>query len=462
VYNSQISNNVGIQNTSHRGLNFNKTTLAPKTTLSGEGFVDIIKSVYEKGSALKRGAEMLSDAYSSELGTAFRNALPSSDASARPGYAGEKHTILKLSNGKYGVANYMGPNTNLLERLRKGDPPRTECDRASQAHDIRYALAMNTNDVRRADNIMMTKVREIERNRGDAPQNIAQAKLIRAKMITEDMGLIRKDAFSGELSNKTIPDKDRMTLMSKLGPLSQEGYGLSQAGTALLPGDALKIKILKDLMKKKNKLKGSGSSSASRDLGKSYKLLGNGYMAGAGIEDITNFVVNKIIPELMRMVGISKDVLPVEQLVSIIKKSLEMAKSGNLVTVIAHLAKTILPILIHGKLRSTRGGGKKKLMKGKGLMDFLGKHKDMLLQTLSKGLLEAFKIYLNHHSKQAGSGVIFTGSGKKKLKGAGFWDDFKKGFLSVFKPGAKILGTIATAVGVPEIGIPLKILGDVL
>jgi hypothetical protein len=321
---------------------------------------------------------------------------------------------------------------------------------------------MNTNDVRRADNIMMTKVREIERNRGDAPQNIAQAKLIRAKMITEDMGLLRKDAFSGELSNKTIPDKDRMTLMSKLGPLSQEGYGLSQAGTALLPGDALKIKILKDLMKKKNKLKGSGSSSASRDLGKSYKLLGNGYMAGAGIEDITNFVVNKIIPELMRMVGISKDVLPVEQLVSIIKKSLEMAKSGNLVTVIAHLAKTILPILIHGKLRSTRGGGKKKLMKGKGLMDFLGKHKDMLLQTLSKGLLEAFKIYLNHHSKQAGSGVIFTGSGKKKLKGAGFWDDFKKGFLSVFKPGAKILGTIATAVGVPEIGIPLKLLGEVL
>ena len=213
-------------------------------------------------------------------------------------------------------------------------------------------------------------------------------------------------------------------------------------------------------MKKKNKLKGSGSASVSRDLGNSYKLLGNGYMAGAGIEDITNFVVNKIIPELMRMVGISKDVLPVEQLVSIIKKSLEMAKSGNLVTVIAHLAKTILPILIHGKFRSTRGGGKKKLMKGKGLMDFLGKHKDMLLQTLSKGLLEAFKIYLNHHFKQAGSGVIFTGSGKKKLKGTGFWDDFKKGFLSVFKPGAKILGTIATAVGVPEIGIPLKILGD--
>ena len=119
VYNSQINSNVGIQSTSHRGLNFNKPT---KTTLSGEGFVDIIKSVYEKGSTLKRGAEMLSDAYSSELGTSLRNALPSSDSSARPGYAGEKHAILKLSNGKYGVANYMGPHTNLLERLRKGDP----------------------------------------------------------------------------------------------------------------------------------------------------------------------------------------------------------------------------------------------------------------------------------------------------------------------------------------------------
>jgi hypothetical protein len=92
VYNSQINSNVGIQNTS-RGLNFNKPTLVHKTTLSGEGFVNIIKSVYEKGTALKRGAEMLSDVYSSELGTSFRNSIPSSDASARPGYYGEKHTI---------------------------------------------------------------------------------------------------------------------------------------------------------------------------------------------------------------------------------------------------------------------------------------------------------------------------------------------------------------------------------
>ncbi len=39
--------------------------------------------------------------------------------------------------------------------------------------------------------------------------------------------------------------------------------------------------------------------------------------------------------------------------------------------------------------------------------------------------------------------------------GGSFFKDFYKGFKMVFKPGAKILGTVATAVGAPEIGIPL-------
>ena len=94
----------------------------------------------------------------------------------------------------------MGPNTNLLERLKRGDPPRTAVDRASQAHDIRYALAKTTDDIRKADNIMMNAVDRISRNRGDNAKNIAQARLIKAKIIGEDLGLIRRDAFSGDLS----------------------------------------------------------------------------------------------------------------------------------------------------------------------------------------------------------------------------------------------------------------------
>ena len=44
----------------------------------------------------------------------------------------------------------------------------------------------------------------------------------------------------------------------------------------------------------------------------------------------------------------------------------------------------------------------------------------------------------------------------------GFWEDFKNGFLSIFKPGAKILGGIATALGQPEIGVSLHILSQAL
>ena len=44
----------------------------------------------------------------------------------------------------------------------------------------------------------------------------------------------------------------------------------------------------------------------------------------------------------------------------------------------------------------------------------------------------------------------------------GFWDDFYTGFKSVFKPGAKILGGVATALGQPEFGIPLGLLSEAL
>ena len=46
--------------------------------------------------------------------------------------------------------------------------------------------------------------------------------------------------------------------------------------------------------------------------------------------------------------------------------------------------------------------------------------------------------------------------------GHGPWEDFKQGFTSVFKPGAAILGTVATALGQPEIGIPLGLISELM
>ena len=93
--------------------------------------------------------------------------LPDSDETARPGFAGEAHAILKLPNGKNEVANYMGPHANIIERLKRGDPGRTETDTASKAHDIRYAKAKTFDDIRNADNIMIREVNKLAQNKGD-------------------------------------------------------------------------------------------------------------------------------------------------------------------------------------------------------------------------------------------------------------------------------------------------------
>ena len=388
--------------------------------INGEGFRDIIKNVYNKGkegvSFLYKNRGKIADAYSGDVGTALKNLIPSSDDTGRPSYVGEKHGILELKNGKYGVANYMGPNTNLLERLRRGDPPRTEVDKASMAHDIRYALAKTPDDIRRADNIMMNAVDRIALNKTDSIKNITQARLIKAKVIGEDLGLIRRDAFSGDLSNKQISDIDRITLMSKIGSLAHEGYGMKQK---ILPGDALKLKILKQMVKeKKMKFKGSGG--------------------------MMDFISGKVIPNLMKKVGIPQNIVPNGFLKNIISKSMEMVKDGNMSSIIDHLSKTILPLLANLKSKS---------MGGNGIMTAgYGKKKPTLIKALSKGLKSDFKQYIKGSQELTGRGLMLSGSGG--------WEDFKRGFLSVFKPGAKILGQVASALGQPEIGIPLSLLAD--
>jgi hypothetical protein len=41
---------------------------------------------------------------------------------------------------------------------------------------------------------------------------------------------VRRDAFSGDLANKEIDDKDRILMMSKIAGLAHEGYGMCGKG----------------------------------------------------------------------------------------------------------------------------------------------------------------------------------------------------------------------------------------
>lgn len=78
----------------------------------GDGFFDSAASLFGKAKAAYEAAKpyvsAVSDAYGSELATQVKNLIPSSDDTGRPSFPGEKHAILKLPNGKYGIANYVG------------------------------------------------------------------------------------------------------------------------------------------------------------------------------------------------------------------------------------------------------------------------------------------------------------------------------------------------------------------
>jgi len=51
-----------------------------------------------------------------------KNVMPLSDDDARPPYAGENHAMLYLPSEKYGPANYVGPETQIIKRLERNDP----------------------------------------------------------------------------------------------------------------------------------------------------------------------------------------------------------------------------------------------------------------------------------------------------------------------------------------------------
>ena len=255
--------------------------------MSGEGIMDIARGIYNKGKQAasylyeKRGAikdmgEKAADFYGSDFGKSIQNILPSSDETARDGFPGERHAILQLPNGKYGVANYMGPGTQVIKRLKRGDPPRTLSDKTAMRHDIDYALAAGLKNkeaqnkaIREADQRMVRNLDRIAKMNGDAKKNIFQGRrLIQGKMAAEDVGLMAKGSFGGDLA--PISDEDKIILMSNRARLGQEGYGN-------LPAQQLKMKLLKAHSRKQ---KGKGLHPGGGGL----SLAGGGLrLAGGGL-----------------------------------------------------------------------------------------------------------------------------------------------------------------------------------
>lgn len=168
--------------------------------------------------------------------TKAKNILPSADENARPQHKGEHHTLLKLPNGKYGFANYAGPGTDIVKRVKRGDPPRTVVDAISQAHDIRYTL--DPDNVRKADVKMLEALDEASAYGTDNMFNIGLADMvIRSKMAAEDLTCDIPKAAPVPLTPTS-----KKILEDKLAELEQRGYGKPEP-EYVVPGKRLKERL---------------------------------------------------------------------------------------------------------------------------------------------------------------------------------------------------------------------------
>lgn len=491
-----------------------------KKKLGGSGFLDTLK---ESLKSLPEYASKAVDAYSGNVGTALRNMIPASDENARPSFSGEKHAILQLSNGKNGVANYMGPGTQVLKRLKRGDPGRTESDKVAKRHDIDYVLAQGAktqteqlSKIREADNRMIKSLQKIRANKSDAPRNIQMGlRLIQAKTVGEDLGLLNKSKFAGDLQNMSKDDK--ILLEAERNKSQQNGYG---ADGKLLPGQKLKIALMKQQLKHPKKprtdpsmdsrLAGSGVGSyqsMSKDLvskkgyilkggkreeiniaelkrkgkkGKGLNPAGMGISLAGGQINILSELKQNVLPKLLSMIKLN---MPSSEITKLVDKHL----SGDINKAnVMNLASELLPTLITYKLKQVKlnptelenkgvlteaikgsglklaGQGKKKKMKGRGLIDNIGKLmgnvKDVAIDALYKGLMEYIKNLIKGGEglKLAGKGIIMTG--------AGFWSDFADGFKTGFVRTLDIL-SMPIKLLVPELAPAVevgKVVGNIL
>ena len=463
-----------------------------KNDMEGEGVLDIARGAYEKvksvGKKLAEVGGKVSDAYGSQTATFLKNLAPDSDENARKSYLGEKHAILQLPNGKYGMASYMGPNTELIKRLRRngGDPPRGNSDKASQAHDIRFALAQDADtkeeqikQIRRADNKMVDALNRVSDNKSDSRFNIELGrKLIQGKILAEEAGLMKKGSFGGDL--KKLSKEDRELLTKKERELDMEGYGK----IIHLPAQELKMKIMKQYSKKGNGLRlagdrrpmrgkgtktaGGGTKTAGKGLklagnkggsfdykmsGKGLKLAGNkggcckmsgrGSIVMRGKGGLVDFVKTGLLPNLTKDLGIN--VINPQPILNIIKN----ADPKNMKDTASILSKALMPYLMKGQVDNVYN----KNIAGSKIMSVVKELPADLYKKLEDGILKSLLAF----SEMAGQGLKLSGG-----SWAGFWSGFKKAFKFVVKNGLKVGGVIAGALGHPEVSAIASGLGGLM
>ena len=140
---------------------------------------------------------------------------------SKPGFTGEKHVPMMVPGSlKPQRANFAGPGTKLRKRLARGDKPINEVDRVAKAHDLRYGLSQDYQEVRRADQKMLAALGKIK---GINVQSLIAQGVMKSKIAIEDTGVVGRDFFAQHGADRTA---STLKMYAKsLKPLAQAGLG---------------------------------------------------------------------------------------------------------------------------------------------------------------------------------------------------------------------------------------------
>lgn len=140
--------------------------------------------------------------------------------------AGEKHAPLRMPDGSFEVGNYIGPGTQAVKRIHRGDRGKTPVDDLAMRHDAFYSLARTKDEIRKADEDFLKILRK----------GVVKDK--KGNLKTGEMGIIFKYLMEGKTGvlfpsqkelDKNDPNdeklKDVIRMTDKMYGV-QSGYGL--------------------------------------------------------------------------------------------------------------------------------------------------------------------------------------------------------------------------------------------
>jgi hypothetical protein len=206
-----------------------KINTQEKLDLNKNGIDDLVDDLVKKAGEIE-GADGLAKAINFFVNG--YNKLRFKKKATNQAMANERHQPLKMPHGGLEVARFSGPGTMILKRIQESLKKHgkvvgfTPVDTVAAKHDVQYALSKNTDDIRKADNEMKRRIKNIMKKGLDSKYNAVGGIAIAAKTTLEDLKLLSKDKFA---SFKKLDPKEKALLEKVLEQLEkdqeQQGWG---------------------------------------------------------------------------------------------------------------------------------------------------------------------------------------------------------------------------------------------